>query len=378
MKTIFIIGGTGAQGIPAVRELVASGFYSLRILTRDPAGDRAQELLSLAPNRIELQQGTFESESDLRRGFDGAWGTFVNIDGFMVGEKTETFWTIRCYELAVEYGLEAFVFGNLDYGYKKSGYKPQFRAGHYDGKGRLGEWMLDQNARNKAGLPGYKLRVSLITTGPYFDMAISSGGPMVAKVEQDEQGENVLTWRVPLTPHGAIPHVALDDCGYYVKWLFENPDEADGLDLEVAVEHVHYAELAKAFKKVTGHKARFIDVDWDTYWGEGPLAPGANMSTGFHADLADPATMTIKDNFTGWWNLWRSSGHNQGIIRRDYNLLNKIFPGRIKSAEEFLRRQDEELRKNGSSLWEKMVDNKPILKLHADLSRSSGSDVTVH
>lgn len=174
LKTIFIIGGTGAQGIPVVRELVASGLYHLRILTRDPSGDRAKELLALAPDRIELQKGTFESEPDLRTGFDGAWGAFVNIDGFMVGEKTETFWTIRTYELAVEYGVKSYVFGNLDYGYKKSGYKPEFHAGHYDGKGRLGEWILDQNKRNKTGLSGYDTRVSLFTTGPYLDSEYSS------------------------------------------------------------------------------------------------------------------------------------------------------------------------------------------------------------
>lgn len=209
-------------------------------------------------------------------------------------------------------------------------------------------------------------------------VAISGGGPMVAKVEQDEQGDDVLTWRVPLTAQGAIPHIALDDCGYYVKWLFEHPQEADGLDLEVAVEHVHYADLARAFENVTGHKARFIDTDWDTYWKEGSLAPGANRPAGLHASLEDPATMTIKQNFTAWWNLWRESGHNKGIIQRDYALLDRIFPGRVKTAEEYLRRQDKNLRKKGSSLWEQMLDNKPILKIHVDMSRRTGKNVTVH
>lgn len=201
---------------------------------------------------------------------------------------------------------------------------------------------------------------------------------MVAKVEKDAQGDDVLTWRVPLTPEGAIPHIALDDCGYYVRWLFEHPQEADGLDLEVAVEHVHYADLAKAFAKATGHKARFIDTDWDSYWAEGSLAPGADRPAGLQADLKDPATMTLRQNFTAWWNLWRASGHNSGVIQRDYALLDRIFPGRIKTAEEFLRRQDADLRKKGSSLWEKMLDNEPVLKIHADLGRLQGTKVTVH
>lgn len=369
-KRIFIIGGTGAQGIPVVRDLAADPQYSLRILTRDASGSRAQELLTLAPDRIELQEGTLESEVGLRRGFKDCWGAFINIDGFIVGEKAEVFWAMRTYELAVEFGLKNFVYANLDYGYKKGGYKPEFHAAHYDGKGRVGEWILDQHKRNKSGgLAGYDMKVSLFTTGPYLDMAISSSGPMVPRVEKDEQGQDVLTWRVPLTDDGGIPHIALDDCGYYVKWLMENPAEADGLDLEVSIEHVHYADLAKAFEQVTGHKARFIDVDWATYWSEGSLSQIKDMPLGVHADLDDPATLTVQQNFTGWWNIWRASGYNKGVIRRDYAQLDRIFPGRIRTAEEFLRRQDEQLRKKGSSLWQKMIDNKPILKIHEDGKR---------
>lgn len=366
-KKIFIIGGTGAQGISVVRDLAADPQYTLRILTRDASGFRAQELLALAPDRIELQEGTLESDVGLRRGFKGCWGAFVNIDGFIVGEKAEVFWAMRTYEIAVECGLKSFVYGNLDYGYKKGGYNPQFHAAHYDGKGRVGEWILDQHKRNKSGsLAGYDMKVSLFTTGPYLDMAISSSGPMVPKVEKDENGDEVLTWRVPLTADGGIPHIALDDCGYYVKWLIENPGEADGLDLEVSIEHVHYADLAKAFERVTGHKARFIDTDWETYWREGSLSQIKDAALGANADLDDPATLTVQQNFTGWWSIWRASGYNRGVIQRDYAQLDRVFPGRIKTAEEFLRRQDEQLRERGSSLWEKMVDNKPILKLHED------------
>lgn len=65
-KTIFVIGETGAQGIPRVRDLAPDPQYSLRILMRDASGTRAQELLALAPDRIELQEGTLKSEAVLR------------------------------------------------------------------------------------------------------------------------------------------------------------------------------------------------------------------------------------------------------------------------------------------------------------------------
>ncbi|KAH6999340.1 hypothetical protein EDB80DRAFT_583185 [Ilyonectria destructans] len=369
LKKIFIVGGTGAQGIPVVRALAPA--YALRILTRDPSSVRAQQLLAYAPSgQIELVKGTFESLSDLRHGLDGCWGAFINLDGFTVGEKGETFWTTRAYELAVELGLKAFVFGNLDYYYKKSGYRDEFRVGHADGKGRMGEWILDQHKHNRKDLAGYEMKVSLFTTGVYLDMAISAAGPIVPKVEADEvTGEEILTWRVPLTPDGAVVHVALDDCGFYVRWLFDNPDEADGRDLEVALDHVHYHDLAKAFERVTGHKARFVDVDFETYWREGSLSHIADKPAGAAAGGADVANMTVKQNFTGWWNTWRASGYNKGVIKRDYDLLDKIFPGRIRTAEQFLRKIDEEERKRGGSLWEKMLNNKPVLKIQEDALR---------
>lgn len=130
-RLIAIIGATGAQGIPIVRDLVQSGSYTVRALTRDASHPRFLELQSFSPSSssaaVEPVVGTFTSEDDLRATFRGAWGAFVNIDGFNAGEKTEMFWTIRAYEIALEEGVKVFVLGNLDYVYKKGGYKPEFR-----------------------------------------------------------------------------------------------------------------------------------------------------------------------------------------------------------------------------------------------------------
>ena len=49
--------------------------------------------------------------------------------------------------------------------------------------------------------------------------------------------------------------MSLEDCGYYVRWLFDHPERANGMDLVVAIDHVAYADLAAAFEKVTGDPA---------------------------------------------------------------------------------------------------------------------------
>jgi hypothetical protein len=351
LSKIFVIGGTGAQGIPVIRGLVKDKKYSCLVLTRDTTSKRAQDLLSLG--NVELLEGTFGDEETLRKGFGGCDGAFVNIDGFNTGEKTEMYWAIRSYEIALEQGIKFFVYGNLDYTLKKSGYNSKFRTGHYDGKGRIGEWILFQNQRNKE-----RMGAALFTTGPYIEMAISSMTVMTPTAE-----DGVVTWRVPLGK-GSVVHVSLDDCEYYVRWLFDHTEKASGMDLEVAIAHIPYAELATAFEKVTGHPAKYIDTSLEDYWMIMFRGHAGDVPAGYNADPKDKSTMSFKDNFTGFWNTWKHD-----MIKRDYALLNEIHPNRIKSAEEFFRKEDLKGRAAGKgSLWDRVQkeNQTAILKLGED------------
>lgn len=135
------------------------------------------------------------------------------------------------------------------------------------------------------------------------------------------------------------------------------------MDLEVGIADLKYADLAAAFKKVTGHPAQYIDVNLEDFWTKGAMSNAANLPAAYNSSEG----MTIRENFTGFWNFWKDR-----VITRDYSLLDEIFPDRIKTAEEFFRREDEKARKQGQGgLWEKVQsDNlKPILKLVEDKRR---------
>lgn len=195
-------------------------------------------------------------------------------------------------------------------------------------------------------------------------MILGSHTPMSPVV-----ADGTVVWRVPLGD-GAVAHIALDDCEYYVRWLFDHQNEANGLDLEVATDHVNYHDLAKAFTKVTGKPAKYIDTDLETYWKTGPLSYGAAGPSGYNSDRNDPATITMQQNFTGFWNIWKHSGGNKGIITRDYAWLDKIHPNRIRSAEEWFRLEEEKGKKEGlGSLYERACDLKPALKIAEDGAR---------
>src|SRR5689334_1352337 len=99
-QKVFIIGGTGAQGLPIVEALVRDGKYAVRILTRDASSARARALVALSPSGVTFLEGSFASTATLRAGFTGCTHAFVNLDGFNSGEKGEIFWGMRAWEVA--------------------------------------------------------------------------------------------------------------------------------------------------------------------------------------------------------------------------------------------------------------------------------------
>jgi hypothetical protein len=95
----------------------------------------------------------------------------------------------------------------------------------------------------------------------------------------------------------------------------------------------------------------------------------ANTPAGYNADPNDKSTMSFRDNFTGFWNQWK---HN--IIKRDYALLDEIHPSRIKTVEQWLRREEQLSREAGrGGLWEAVqpenLQKHSILKIGEDQRR---------
>ncbi|SCO91385.1 related to nitrogen metabolic regulation protein nmr [Fusarium oxysporum] len=168
----------------------------------------------------------------------------------------------------------------------------------------------------------YNMTMATFTMGTYIEMAICGGNPVAPQVVI-QKGEEVVIWRVPLTQPGAVVHVSLEYCAYSWHWLFDHP-QRDGIDLEVASEYL-----------------RFFDVTLEQYWIDGPMSKTASAAAGIEAGVGESDTLTVKEDFTGFWNMWRDSGGNDGVIKRDYELLDKFHPNRIRSVERFFRLANE-------------------------------------
>ncbi|KAF9775439.1 hypothetical protein IL306_006454 [Fusarium sp. DS 682] len=316
-KLILVIGGTGAQGSPVVKALSETGRYNIRVLTRNTASDKARELAEL-PN-VELMQGSQDSQKDLHVAFTGVYGAWVNLDGFTLGEKNELFYGVRAYEIARYHGVKHYVFANIDYNLRKANWNEQYRCGHGDAKGRIGDFIL---SHGQAGM-----KTTLLTTGPYMDMLFD--GMFVPQ----QQSDGSFVWENP-AGDGKIPLIALDDIGGYSLWIFDNPSESAGLNLEVATDQVSFAEIAATFTKVTGKKGVHKRVSMEDYMAKAEPYPGAYSNWAVSPkEPRDESFMTWRENFTGWWRYW-SEGYG---ATRDMAFLDRIHSTRIPDLETWMR-----------------------------------------
>lgn len=174
------------------------------------------------------------------------------------------------------------------------------------------------------------MKWTVLSSGPYADRLWDNAAP---KVESD----GTYVFPLPLGPTGAMPYVSLPDLARYAVWVLSNPIISAGMELGVAIAHVTGTELAEAFTRVTGKKARWDDVPLDAVLkGFPPGRIGASMSPGFE----DPTNVSAASHFGPWYGIFRDSGGNTGCWSRDYELLDRILPDRERTIEEWMRREN--------------------------------------
>jgi hypothetical protein len=298
-------------------DLAKDGMYSLKVLTRTSNSTTAIELATLPD--VSIVKGNAYDEPTLHSIFKNIDLAFVNTNGFAIGEKAEIYWGIRMFEIAAESGVKHFVWANLESSYKLSGWKPQYRTGHFDGKNKVADWISAQGTQGA-------MKWSVLTSCMYLEMFSELLAPSVQTIN----GENIYVFKAPVGS-GTPPMIHLDDLGRYAKWLFAHPERAHGMNLKIATEQVGWEQVAKSFMEVTGKKARFEDVTLDEYF-KLPIFPTPDAKVGHSTGHDDPTLQSYRENCSGFWNSWKDS-----VLTRDYDLLDEILPTRIKSVGEWMR-----------------------------------------
>ena len=267
--------------------------------------------------------GAPTDEDALRKAFTGVDYAFVNLNSWALGIKNEIYWGIRTFEIAVQSGVKHYIWSSLDNYFLETHYDDSLRTGHYYGKGNVEQWM--------SALPQTPMRWSIVTTGPYIEQLL--GFQMPKKTASGE-----YDFRLPLKD-GAIPYAALDDMAYYVRWIFDHPDQSAGLNLKLSVEHVSLPQLASTFTEVTGKPAKATNITIDEWFKEAGLEPVLNHRIGSsYVPWEEDMLLTVYEHFGAWWRLYQRSGGRNGILRRDYALLDRIHPQRIRSLKQWMEK----------------------------------------
>lgn len=140
---------------------------------------------------------------------------------------------------------------------------------------------------------------------------------------------------------GHIPMIALSDLGYFARYTFDHRLQTSGQELEIASDVISWQYLVKTFREVTKQKAVVVHQSMDEWFAnfEGVDNPVANEqivhSRGTTTTTTTPrsyryggqgqdnngTTMTWRENFSGWWALWRDD-----IVKRDLKWVRSINP----------------------------------------------------
>jgi hypothetical protein len=173
---------------------------------------------------------------------------------------------------------------------------------------------------------------TIIDSGPYIETLSEMFAPKAAE-------NNGVAFYLPLGD-GAMPLIYLDDLARYVHWAYQTPAQSNGLRLGIATAHVSGQDIASAFTAVTGRPAKYVDIPIGVWLEKafGQLPNGVNTKVGYRTAHDSALLQTYGENFTNWFNLYKASAGNTGLLRKDYALLDKILPDRVKSVEEWMRK----------------------------------------
>lgn len=132
--------------------------------------------------------------------------------------------------------------------------------------------------------------------------------------------DDTYLFRLPLG-NGVISFIDLDDFVSCVHWALSNQGQSNGMDIGVATTHMIGLETASALTAATGKPTKYFDLPIGTWLADTwtKLPKGPDTKVGFLSVKDDKALLqTYGENFTNWWNLYKASAGDKGLIRRDY------------------------------------------------------------
>jgi len=240
MKTIAVVGATGAMGRSIVQSLIdhPSNGFRVRALTRNPMGKRAKELENYSDRIVAVQADTSDQKS-LEEAFRGVDGVFCNTDYWTAGSRVqEVVQSINVATACLKESVEHLVYSSLEY--VSAITKSTLAVPYFDSKAESAEYI-------QAILP----KATILVTAPYYENFM---GYALPEKREGSEGGVEFVFRDPMADK-PYTMVALDDIGRFTAYAFSEFESVKGKKLFVASGSPTMMEIAETFSSVTGIKA---------------------------------------------------------------------------------------------------------------------------
>ncbi|XP_049624462.1 nmrA-like family domain-containing protein 1 [Suncus etruscus] len=233
-KLVVVFGATGAQGGSVARTLLEDGTFKVRVVTRNPKKEEAEQLRLLG---AEVMQGDQDDEASMERALTGAYATFI-VTNFWenCSQAQEVKQGKQLADVAKRLGLHYVVYSGLENVKKLTA--GRLVARHFDGKGEVEEYF------RALGIPMTSVRLPC-----YFENLLSYFLPQKAP-----DGKSYLL----NLPMGDVPMdgMSVADLGPVVLSLLQRPEEYLGQNLGLSTCRHTAQEYAALLCKHTGKDVR--------------------------------------------------------------------------------------------------------------------------
>jgi len=228
---ILVTGATGQQGGAVARELLARG-YHVKALTRKPAAEKA---LALAKLGADVVQGDLDDIASLQTAIKDVWGVFSVQNTWEAGVEKEELQGKRLAEISRESGVQHFVYSSVGSAHRNTGIP------HFDNKWRVEETVRGLDFPSHTILRPVFFMENFIS--PWFKPGIDDGKLMIG-----------------IKSSTVLQMIAVEDIGRYGAWAFENHEELNGREVDIAGDACTMPAVARIIGSAIGRKIEFFQT----------------------------------------------------------------------------------------------------------------------
>jgi uncharacterized protein YbjT (DUF2867 family) len=225
---ILVTGATGAQGGAVARQLLARG-HRVRILTRDPAGQVAQQLVR---SGAEAMRGDLDDATSVAAAMSGVTGVFSVQIPDVKGTDSERRHGFALVKAAVAAGVRQFVHTSVT-GAGQHTQFPRWQTGYWHQQYWTDKWEIEQAVR-AAGFDSWTV------LKPAF-MMDNFAQPKARFMFPHLREGKIAT---ALLANTRMQLIAADDVGAFARAAFEQPDAFNRHDIDLAAQALTMAEVA--------------------------------------------------------------------------------------------------------------------------------------